>query len=704
LAGVCLGGANIAALVRRKADDGCMGDAGVETVTILITDLVGSTQLESRVGPIVAEQLREEHFGLLRDAIGDAGGREVKNTGDGLMVVFESAAGAVSCAVSIQRRFERRNRSAAEPLLIKAGVSAGDASTAEGDVFGMPVIEAARLCDRCSAGQILAKELVAHLAAGRGHAFVSVGALELKGLPEPIGAIEVPWEAAPVTGIALPERLRELSATEYVGRVAERERLTQLWMQAQTGSLRLALIAGEAGVGKTRLSTHVALQLHGEGTTVLYGRCDEDLGVPYQPWVQALGHLVKESPQRVLDAQVGRFGDDLARLVPALSDRVPDLPAPRESDLETERYPLYAAVVGLLEEAGKQEPLLLILDDLHWADAPTLLLLRHLVTAGSSMAAMVVGTYRDSDLSRDHPLTALLADLHREQGVERLKLIGLDPEDVVALMEALAGHKLDEDGRELALEITHETDGNPFFAGELLRHMIESGAIAKGPDGHWELRSAIADLGLPQSVREVVSRRVERLGEQSQQILTMAAVIGRTFDFQLLGLLVDGNEEELLGALERAVRASLLVESLERVGRFSFAHALVSHALYDTLGATRRALLHRRVAEALEELCAEAPGERLVAELSEAIGSAGGSASILAYHSREAGNFDRTVHFLLIAADRAGRGGAEAVTLYNQALDLIPEDDAARRRDVRLKRAIAYARFTHWRGDTSGSS
>jgi class 3 adenylate cyclase len=143
-----------------------MGGAGVETVTILITDLVGSTQLESRVGPVVAEALREEHFGLLRGAVGDAGGREVKNTGDGLMVAFESAAAGVSCAVSIQQRFERRNRSAAEPLLIKAGVSAGDASTAEGDVFGMPVIEAARLCDRCSAGQILAMELVAHLAAG----------------------------------------------------------------------------------------------------------------------------------------------------------------------------------------------------------------------------------------------------------------------------------------------------------------------------------------------------------------------------------------------------------------------------------------------------------------------------------------------------------------------------------------------------------
>ncbi len=330
-----------------------MGGAGVETVTILITDLVGSTQLESRVGPIVAEHLREEHFGLLRDAVGEAGGREVKNTGDGLMVAFDSAAAAVSCAVSIQQRFERRNRSAAEPLLIKAGVSAGDASTAEGDVFGMPVIEAARLCDRCAAGQILAKVLVAHLAAGRGHAFVSLGVLDLKGLPEPLNAVEVQWEPAPAIGIALPERLRALPATAYVGRVAERERLTELWGQTREGSLRLALIGGEAGVGKTRLSTHLALDVHGQGATVLYGRCDEDLGVPYQAWAQALEHLVKEAPQRVLDAHVERFGGDLARLVPALRDRVPELPSPRESDPEAERYLLYAAVVGLLEEAGQ---------------------------------------------------------------------------------------------------------------------------------------------------------------------------------------------------------------------------------------------------------------------------------------------------------------------------------------------------------------
>ncbi len=169
------------------------------------------------------------------------------------------------------------------------------------------------------------------------------------------------------------------------------------------------------------------------------------------------------------------------------------------------------------------------------------------------MAVMVVGAYRDSDLSHDHPLTALLADLHREQGVERMKLTGLDAEDVVALMEAVAGQELDEIGRALAGEITRETAGNPFFAGELLRHLTESGAIVQQDDGRWRLVGDLADLGLPQSVREVIGRRVERLGGDARTALSAAAVIGRDFDLDLLLAAVDVPEARLLDLLEEAV-------------------------------------------------------------------------------------------------------------------------------------------------------
>ena len=243
-----------------------MSATATETVSVLMTDLVGSTAMADRVGPATAEELRAEHFGLLRGALERTGGREVKNLGDGLMVVFDSAAQSLACAVEMQQAVEARNRRAEEQLGVRIGVSVGDATVEEGDYFGEPVVEAARLCARGSAGRSWSTTWCASSAGSRdGHSFKSLGGLELKGISEPVQAFELQWEPALATGIALPERLRELPATAYVGRVAERERLTELWGQAREGSLRLALISGEAGVGKTRLSTHLALQAHGEG-------------------------------------------------------------------------------------------------------------------------------------------------------------------------------------------------------------------------------------------------------------------------------------------------------------------------------------------------------------------------------------------------------------------------------------------------------
>jgi hypothetical protein len=265
------------------------------------------------------------------------------------MVAFGSAAAAVSCAVLIQQGFERRNRSASEPLSIKIGVSAGDASTTEGDVFGMPVIEAARLCDRCSAGQILAKELVAHLAVGRGHAFVPVGALELKGLPEPLGAVEVQWAPAPVTGLALPKRLRELPATAYVGRAAERKRLTELWGQAQEGSLRLALIApGRPAWARRAWPRSWRCSCTARVQRCSTGALTRTSASPISRGCRRSRNGSRRHRGGILDAHVDRFGGDLVRLVPSLRDRVADLPSARESDPETERYLLYAAVAGQL--------------------------------------------------------------------------------------------------------------------------------------------------------------------------------------------------------------------------------------------------------------------------------------------------------------------------------------------------------------------
>jgi class 3 adenylate cyclase len=688
--------------------------ASVELTAILITDLVGSTGLESRVGPARADELRVEHFGVLRNAVEACEGREVKNTGDGLMVAFGSASGALECGVRMQQLIERRNRLADEQLHLRIGIAAGEATVEGGDYFGMPSIEAARLCDQAPSDGILLSPM-AKTMAGRpeGRSFESRGMLELKGIPEPMEAFAVGWEPLDaqdvVAGSVLPTVLRSVPQIAYVGRIEEHERLMASSREVRDGRRWVVMLSGEPGVGKTRLAAHTAIESHNAGFTVCWGAAAEDLGAPYGPWIQALSHYVEHAPDPVLVSHVERHGGELGRLVrDSLAKRVAGVPAPQQADSETERYLLFEAVAGLLQAACDHGPVLLVLDDLHWADSETVSLLKHVAAETADSALLVLGTYRGSDVDRGHPLADALADLHRLDGVEHRALQGLGVDEVAQLVATATGLEMDAAGLDLAREIAQETDGNPFFVAEILRHLTESGAISEGSDGRWEMRSSVAELGLPHGLREVVCRRVERQGEQFEQILTVAAVAGRTFDIELLDLLVEVGEEELLDTLDRALRVSLLVESPTRAGRFSFAHALINHALYDTVGATRRGRMHRRVAEAMEKQCSEELGERLVAGLlEETAGSAGGSAAVLAYHWREAGDSKRAVDYLLKAAELAEFGGAQAetVALFNQALELIPEGDADRLRELNLKRAVAYGRYTHAiGGDASDAS
>jgi hypothetical protein len=526
----------------------------------------------------------------------------------------------------------------------------------------MPVIEAARLCARASGGQILVKETVAHLAAGRaGDALRPVGALELKGLPEPLPTVEVTWEpVGEAPSLPLPARLQGVPPASFVGREEEGERLRALFAEACEGKRRLVLLSGEPGIGKSRLSTHAAMEARAHGAVVLYGGSERELGVPYGPWVEALAHYVRDAPERVLQSHVERHGGEVARLAAALRERITDVPAPSETDPDTERYLLWGAVAGLLRDASADQPMVLILDDLHWADKPTLLLLKHVIAQGADIHALLIATYRESDLASGHPLADVLADLHRETGVERIALKGLDEPEIAQIMERAAGHELDEATLELSRQLFSETDGNPFYAGELLRHMRESGAIYERDDGRWVVSDSIEALGIPQSVREVVGHRVERLGEEAHKVLQMAAVIGPEFDHELLQRITGHSEGALLDLLEEAVEASVLSESATVPGRFSFAHALINHTLYEDFGTTRRARVHRRVAEALEELAGSRPESR---------------ASELAHHwvrATTAVDVDKAIRYARLAGERALSELApdEALRWFTQALEL----------------------------------
>ena len=403
--------------------------------------------------------------------------------------------------------------------------------------------------------------------------------------------------ATPTNVVApLPARLQPSENSVFAGRSAEQARWDDTWKRVVTGERRVWVVGGEAGIGKTTLIGHLASRALDDGAWIAYGRCDEDIGVPYQPWIEALSSLVSLAPQHLIAAHVAARGGSLARLVPELRERAATS-ALVASDAEAERYALFGAVTDLLMRVSLLQPVVLVLDDLHWADKPTLQLLRHVVGLAEPMHLLVVGTYRPDDLGAGHPLTDAFGPLRRERGVEFIDLGGLGDTELLEMMEAVAGHAMNDKGLALRDAIGSETDGNPFFATEILRHLIETGAIAE-QDGEWRAITEIAAHGLPVSIRQVVGERVSRLGADAQRLLRTAAVIGRDFDLRLLAEVADVDEDTALDVLDAAVAAALVRD----VGtdRYSFAHALVEHTLYEEVTPSRRGRIHRRIAEGIE--------------------------------------------------------------------------------------------------------
>jgi class 3 adenylate cyclase/tetratricopeptide (TPR) repeat protein len=625
---------------------------------VLFTDLVGSTELMTGLGDVAFDQLRTEHFSGLRQAISRRGGSEIKNTGDGILATFPSAAEALAAAVAAQQATEAHARRAEVSLQLRVGLALGEVDVDAGDVFGTPVVEAARLVAAARPGQILCTALVRAVAGSRAAvSFGDVGALTLKGLPEPVPAFEVTWEPAPAgTDVPLPALLVGTGRI-FVGRDADLARLRQLWKEMAAGERRAVMLGGEPGIGKTRLASELGQVLRAEGALVLAGRCDEDLGVPYQPFVEALRHYVDHASH----LRLGRHAGELARLVPELAGHVPGLPEPLSADPETERYRLFDAVAGWLVEASAETPVLLVLDDLHWAAKPTVLLLRHVLRSPEPMRVLVVGTYRDTDIGRADPLTDFLGDLHRLGGAERLSLSGLDGAGVAAFIEQAAGHQLDEEGEALVAAVWRETEGNPFFTTEVIRHLAESGVVEQRED-RWVVTREPEDFGIPEGVRDVVGRRLARLSDEENQVLACSAVIGLEFEPRIVQAAGGFTEGTVITALERAVATRLVVEVPGAVPRNRFAHALVRATLYDELTAARRVSLHRRVAEAIESVHGALLDDHLPA-LAHHWGRATGHA--------EAGG--RAVEYATRAGDRALGQLAhdEAAVYYRQALEIL---------------------------------
>ena len=663
-----------------------MGEATVGTVTVMFTDLAGSTELRTRVGEDGAEVLRGIHDSIVTGAVSGHGGQIVKHLGDGVMATFTSAAGAVAAAVAMQQDLDLHNRHGnAERMQIRVGISTGDVTFEGDDCFGLPVVEAQRLEASAAPATIRCAEMVMLMARGRGgHEFRPLGSLELKGLAEPLAASEVVWvplatPASPAIELSLPPVFAHGGGLPFSGREAVFEELVDAWKRCAAGGFEVVLLAGEPGIGKTRLAQELATRVHGGSGVVLGGRCDEDVTAPFQAFAAALDWYVKQGTPDELGARLGAHPGDLVRLVPDLAQRVTDLPPPLQDEPGSERLRLFQAVESWLGVGGAELPRLLVLDDLHWADKPSLLLLRHLLT-NPPAGLMVLCTYRDTDVDRSHPLAAMLADFRRMPAVTRIALDGLGDDGVRDLLARTGGHELDDAGLAFAGVVQRETSGNPFFVGEVLRHLAETGALVER-DGRWTSDLRPEDAGIPEGIREVVGRRLSRLGDDVEAVLRSAAVIGYEFDVDLLADVAGRDVDDVLDALDVAAAANLAIEV--GVGRHRFAHALVRETLHDELSATRRARQHRRVAEALERQHAGRLDE-VVAEL--------------ATHWIEAsagGDPTRPIELSVAAGDQASARGAfeNATTWYERALELMDDDESfdADRRRVTVQLAEAQA-------------
>jgi class 3 adenylate cyclase len=597
------------------------------TVVALFTDVVGSTELSRSLSPADADEVRRRVFATMRRAVAETGGTEVKNLGDGLMVVFDSASEALACAVAMQQGADLDNRREPHRVEIRVGLSGGEVTVEEDDYFGDPVVEAARLCATCTGGEIRAA-LVVQLTAGRRsrHRCRPLGPLALKGIPDPVETVAIDWEplARVVAGpVPLPERLAVRPTEGVVGRSEELTAVAAARQRVEERHGReLVLVSGEPGLGKTTLLGEASRAAFADGCTVTFGHAEEDVVAPYQLFAEAIAHIVTHADEELLRAHVAEYGSSLLTIAPVLATRIRDLPDPVTRDVETERFVLFSAVVGLLARCSEARPLVIVLDDLQWADTGSLNLLRHVAASPQLPAVLVLASLRDDTSGRYSALLDTLAVLHRMDGVRRIELAGLEDDEVLALFETLAGHSLDRAGSDLAHTVARETDGNPYFVRELIRHLVETGAVAQDASGRWAAGGAgdAGPLELPDSIRDVIRARVGRLGDDTGRVLGTASVIGRDFDLALLGAATRRADDELLDVLDTAIDATLVRE--RAVGQYSFAHALVQHTLYQGLGATRRARAHRQVALALTDLDAHRPGTR-AAELARHWSSTG---------------------------------------------------------------------------------
>jgi tetratricopeptide (TPR) repeat protein len=446
--------------------------------------------------------------------------------------------------------------------------------------------------------------------------------------------------------------LERIVRGRFVGRDHELSEARSLWSKAESGEGQTLLISGEPGIGKTRLMRELSTHVEVTGGRTLIGFCYEEGGAPYAPFAQILRKALRASSENGFHLPDFVLAD-LLGLAPELKPYYPDVPPNPALEPDAEQQRLFENMVAFCNEVSQTAPLMMVLDDVHWADSGSLSLMRHLARRIRHKPVLLLATYREVELDAARPFREVMLALNRERLARRMKLNRLSTEQTSALLEVIFQEDISQ---EFLDGIYHETEGNPFFIEEVCKALIEEGQVFHTAKG-WD-RLDMDEMEIPQSVRDVVQARAAKLPQPFQDTLTLAAVLGREFDFDTLVEASDLDENTLIEALEAAEDSQLIQEvSGEGGATFSFVHALIPSTLVESVRTLRRRILHQRAAAAIESLN---PGDY----------------ESLAQHYEEAGRDEKARGFYAKAGRRAASAYAnqEAERHFRAALDLGPSE------------------------------
>lgn len=440
---------------------------------------------------------------------------------------------------------------------------------------------------------------------------------------------------------------------KMVGREEERQRLLERFKAALTGQGHLVFICGEAGIGKTMLAREVMTYARAEGATALIGHCyDLEGALPYQPFVEALRGYVTSHPREVVCRHLGDTAAELVKLVPEIQQCAPALKAEAPLEPEQERRRLFDGVTRFLNSLAQKKLLLLFLEDLHWADKASAQLLLYLINNLRQTPVLIMVTFRDVELEEGHPFQETIQTLSRQNLYTMITLLRLSPAQVCTQLENIFEQPVDE---ELATLIYRETEGNPFYVEEVIRALIEEKKIYRE---NGQLRCVnVESLEIPQSIRDLIVRRLRRLSESALKVMRTAAVIGRRFSFDVLVAVMEVGEDVVLDGIDEALRLRL-IRDLGAEDVLVFSYGKIRQVLLNEVSRLRRRALHRKVGQVLETIYRPSMGQVL---------------DQLAYHYLQGEDWEKAVEYLSKAGDKAAsiRADDKALDYYQQALHIL---------------------------------